>query len=111
MMRVIRFTLLLLLLVTPTVSTTAAPPPKPLGDIRRVLIISIDGLRPDLLLRADTPVIRKLMNDGCYTFWARTTAASMTLPSHTSMLTGVTPEVHGHTWDAGLPLRSAAQRA
>ncbi|HEX8341039.1 MAG TPA: alkaline phosphatase family protein [Tepidisphaeraceae bacterium] len=63
----------------------------------RVLIISIDGGRPDVLLRADMPNLRALMRDGSFTFWALTTPASVTMPSHTSMLTGVTIERHGIT--------------
>jgi predicted AlkP superfamily pyrophosphatase or phosphodiesterase len=36
--------------------------------------------------------------------WAQTTAVSITLPSHVSMLTGVTPRKHGIEWNADLPL-------
>ncbi len=63
----------------------------------RVLIVSIDGLRPDCALRADAPNIRTLMDEGAFSFWATTTPAAITLPSHTSMLTGVTIERHGIT--------------
>lgn len=75
-----------------------APTAKP-----RVLIISIDGLRPDCLLRAEAPNIRKLMNVGSFSLWARTTDVAITLPSHTSMLTGVTPEKHGISFNADPP--------
>jgi predicted AlkP superfamily pyrophosphatase or phosphodiesterase len=34
---------------------------------RRVLIVSIDGLRPDLMLRARTPVLTGLMESGTFT--------------------------------------------
>jgi predicted AlkP superfamily pyrophosphatase or phosphodiesterase len=61
----------------------------------RVLIVSIDGLRPDCLLRAEAPVIRGLMKAGSFTMWATTTEASITLPSHTSMLTGCVIAKHG----------------
>ncbi|MDB5326266.1 MAG: hypothetical protein JWM57_1835, partial [Phycisphaerales bacterium] len=61
----------------------------------RVLLISIDGCRPDILLRADMPTVRDMMARGSFTFWATTTPAAITLPSHTSMLTGVTIERHG----------------
>lgn len=61
----------------------------------RVMIISVDGLRPDCLLRAETPTIRGLMNTGSFTMWATTTEAAITLPSHTSMLTGVVIAKHG----------------
>jgi predicted AlkP superfamily pyrophosphatase or phosphodiesterase len=77
---------------------------RPVPQIKKVVIISIDGLRPDLALRADTPNIHTLMNIGSFTLWARTTAESVTLPSHTSMLTGVTPVKHGIQWNSDLPL-------
>ena len=73
--------------------------PRPLPAVNRVLIISVDGLRPDLALCADTPCLHRLLNQGCFTFWARTTEMSITLPSHTSMLTGVTPQRHRVTWN------------
>jgi predicted AlkP superfamily pyrophosphatase or phosphodiesterase len=66
----------------------------------RVLIISVDGLRPDLALRADAPNIRGLMARGSYSFWASTTDVAITLPSHVSMLTGVTPRRHGIEYNA-----------
>jgi arylsulfatase A-like enzyme len=69
-----------------------------------VLVISVDGLRPDLLLRSDTPNMHRLFEGGCYTFWARTVPQGITLPSHTSMLTGVTPRRHGIEWNRDLPL-------
>ena len=81
-------------------STTAVP------HVSRVLLVSIDGLRPDLLLRAKAPVIRRLMEQGSFTMWARTTPAAVTLPSHASMLTGVSPGKHGIDWNSNLPLSS-----
>lgn len=77
---------------------------RPIPEIRKALIISVDGLRPDLALRADTPNIHELINTGSFSFWARTTAESVTLPSHTSMLTGVTPVKHTIQWNDDLPL-------
>src|SRR5262245_44936146 len=72
---------------------------RPVEAIDRVLIISIDGLRPDLLLRASMPRVRGLCSDGCYTFWAETTPEAYTLPCHVSMLTGAPSEKHGVTWN------------
>src|SRR4051794_18280556 len=74
-------------------------PARPVPEIERALLISIDGCRPDLLLRANTPNVRKLMESGSFTLWARTIPAAITLPAHASMLTGVTPEKHGITWN------------
>ena len=82
----------------------APPATRPVPQIKRVLLISIDGLRPDVLLRADAPRIKGLMDNGAFTLWARSTPASITLPTHVSMLTGVNPEVHAITWNADLPL-------
>jgi predicted AlkP superfamily pyrophosphatase or phosphodiesterase len=79
----------------------AAPNPRP--GVRGVMLISVDGLRPDLVLEADAPNLRKLMARGSYSLWAITTPLAITLPSHTSMLTGVGPDVHGVTWNGDTP--------
>ena len=81
------------------------PPARPLPAVQHVVIISIDGLRPDRLLLADAPVLHRLLQAGTYSMWARTTAAAVTLPSHVSMLTGVTPRKHKIEWNRDLPLK------
>lgn len=68
----------------------------------RALIVSVDGLRPDLIDRAIAPVMRGLMKRGSFTLSALTTERAVTLPSHVSMLTGVPPDVHGVTWNGDL---------
>lgn len=80
-----------------------AKPSRPIPAVEHVVLISVDGLRPDLALRANMPTLRKMLTDGAYTFWAKTTEVSITLPSHTSMVTGVTPNKHGVTWNDDLP--------
>jgi predicted AlkP superfamily pyrophosphatase or phosphodiesterase len=94
--------LIVLSLSRALLAAPATRPTKPVAQIERVLIISIDGLRPDVLLRADAPNIRALMSAGSFTMWARTTAVGTTLPSHTSMLTGVIPTRHGIEWNRDL---------
>ncbi len=99
--------LLFILLTALAVAQTAvpvAPPRPPIPEVKHVLLVSIDGLRPDRALLADAPVLRSLIRRGAYTFWARTTAVSITLPSHTSMVTGVKPDKHGIVWNWDLPL-------
>lgn len=59
--------------------------------LRYVVILSFDGLRPDAL-RAVMPA--SMLDRAAFTWEARTTLPSLTLPSHTSMLTGVPPSVH-----------------
>jgi len=60
--------------LTPTAATplvvparTAARPVRPYPDVDHVVIISIDGLRPDRLLLANTPTLRGLIARGAYT--------------------------------------------
>jgi predicted AlkP superfamily pyrophosphatase or phosphodiesterase len=92
-----RLTLILVLLIGSPVCWAADDKP-PVAS--RVLIVSIDGLRPDVALRANMPHLRSLMARGSFSFWANTTDVAVTLPSHTSMLTGVTPEKHGIHYNA-----------
>src|ERR1043165_7407376 len=73
--------------------------PRPLPAVTRVLIVSVDGLRPDLIARAPAPQLQRMMREGTYTLDARTTDVAITLPSHVSMLTGVAPDKHGITWN------------
>lgn len=82
-----------------------AKPQRPVVAIDHVVIISVDGMRPDLVLLGNAPVMRDMVHRGAYTFWARTTAVSITLPSHVSMLTGVNPRKHKIEWNDDLPLK------
>ena len=74
--------------------------PVPEGRVtRNVVIVSIDGLRPDAIERYGAETLGRLMREGAYTLDARTTLPAKTLPSHTSMLTGVSPALHGVDWN------------
>jgi predicted AlkP superfamily pyrophosphatase or phosphodiesterase len=64
-----------------------------------LVIISVDGLRPDAIGAYDTPNFHRLIREGSYTLEARTILPSKTLPSHTSMLTGEGPDRHGVLWN------------
>jgi len=64
-----------------------------------VLVISIDGLRPDAIQQFNAFTILRLMREGSYALTAQTILPSKTLPSHTSMLTGVDADAHGITWN------------
>lgn len=65
-----------------------------------VVIISLDGLRPDAIQEFGAKTILRLMREGSYTLNAQTILPSKTLPSHTSMLTGVDADQHGITWNS-----------
>jgi arylsulfatase A-like enzyme len=64
-----------------------------------VLVVSVDGLRPDAIAKFKAPTLRRLAAEGSYTLAASTITPSKTLPSHTSMLTGLDPEHHGVLWN------------
>lgn len=64
-----------------------------------VVLVSIDGLRPDAIARFAAAHLQQLMREGSYSLSARTIMPSKTLPSHTSMLTGEPPEAHGVFWN------------
>ena len=57
-------------------------------------------MRPDLLLHGPAPHMQAFMRRGSFTLLARTVEEGYTVPSHVSMLTGVTPTRHGVTWDS-----------
>lgn len=65
-----------------------------------VVIISLDGLRPDAIAKFEATTLQRMMTEGRYSLSAQTIEISKTLPSHTSMLTGVDADVHGITWNS-----------
>ena len=66
---------------------------------QHVILVSIDGLRPDAIRRFGAVNLQRLMGQGSYTLEATTILPSKTLPSHTSMLTGEPPERHQVLWN------------
>ena len=82
----------------------AASPPSaqhllPASVSRHVVVVSIDGLRPDAVETYGAQTLQRLMREGSYTLTGRTIDPSKTLPSHTSMLTGQPPARHGVLWN------------
>lgn len=86
---------------TETLTPTLTPTPAPIA--RRVLILSIDGLRPDAISLAPMPNLLNLMQGSAYTLSAQTIYPSVTLISHASMLTGYCPAVHSVDWNDYIP--------
>jgi predicted AlkP superfamily pyrophosphatase or phosphodiesterase len=67
-----------------------------------VLMISIDGLKPEYITQADAhgmkiPYLRTLLRDGTYAEGVVGIWPTITYPSHTTLLTGVWPDEHGIT--------------
>lgn len=95
--------------IPPTETPTAAPSPTEARPaVRRVLILSLDALRPDAIAATPMPVLTGLMQTGAFTLAAQTTYPAATLPSHASMLTGLCPAAHGVDWNDYLPARGYA---
>jgi hypothetical protein len=69
--------------------------------IEHVVIITIDGLRPDALDLTHTPTLDDLRARGAFNPTAQTISLSETLPSHASMVSGVLAHKHGIQW--GVP--------
>jgi len=92
--------------VTPVVAQepTATPLPRP----ARALILSIDGFRPDAIELTPMRNLGALMDEGAYSLVAQTIFPSSTLPSHSSMLTGLCPDKHGVNWNDYIPNKGYA---
>ncbi len=66
--------------------------------VPRVLVISIDGLMPGRYTAAGPakiPTLRRLMSQGLYADGVIGVMPTLTYPSHTTLITGVPPAVHG----------------
>lgn len=73
---------------------TAAP------GSHRLVVVSVDGLRSDLLRRPDDfklkiPSLRKLITAGASAEAVESVFPSTTYPAHATLVTGVPPRVHG----------------
>ena len=67
---------------------------------RGLLLISIDGMRPDYVTKASEhglkiPHLLELLNEGAHASGVRGVLPTVTYPSHTTILTGVWPARHG----------------
>ena len=65
-----------------------------------LLMISVDGLKPEYVLDADAhrlkiPYLRSLLRQGAYARGVIGVWPTVTYPSHTTLLTGVAPAEHG----------------
>jgi predicted AlkP superfamily pyrophosphatase or phosphodiesterase len=88
--------ILLLMLTAP--AWFAAQTPKPAAV--PVVLISIDGLKPDYVLEADKhglkiPNLRRFVAEGAHASAVAGVLPTVTYPSHTTMVTGVAPAKHG----------------
>jgi predicted AlkP superfamily pyrophosphatase or phosphodiesterase len=78
------------------VAWSAAKPVRPLS----LVVISVDGLRPDYVLEADryglaVPNLRRFVTEGTSASGVAGVAPTITFPSHVTQVTGVSPARHG----------------
>jgi arylsulfatase A-like enzyme len=63
--------------------------------ITRVIVVVLDGLRPDAIHRLALPCLSSLLERSAHTLEGRTVRPSVTAAALASLFTGVTPEHHG----------------
>lgn len=89
-------TLLLAGVATVQLRSQDAPPKQ---RAKHVFIVSFDGGKPSVMQASKMPVTMAMAAEGAVTWQAQTIFPSITLPSHTSMLTGVGPDKHKILWN------------
>lgn len=83
----------LLALAVPTLAQEDLPAPP--DSITHVVVITLDGVRPDALQQAEDGNLVALAESGAVDWAAQTVSPTMTLPAHTSILTGLDVAEHG----------------
>lgn len=61
----------------------------------KLLLVSIDGLRADMLDRGITPNLSRLVDGGVRARWMTPSYPSLTFPNHYTIVTGLRPDHHG----------------
>ncbi len=69
----------------------------------KVILILVDGMRPDGMMQCGHPFPQKLLDVSTYTLNARTVIPSVTLPCHMSLFHSVDPDRHGVTTNTYMP--------
>ena len=71
---------------------------------RKVILVSIDGMRPDGLLQCGNPFVEELMKKSAHTLEGSSMIPSVTLPCHMSIFHSVAPERHGMLTNDYVPM-------
>ena len=82
------------------------------GQQQQVVLISIDGLRPDFYLDESwpAPVLQHMAQHGSHAEAVRGVFPSVTYPSHTTIISGRTPADHGIYYNAPFEPEGATGR-
>ncbi len=77
-----------------------------------VVLVSIDGLRPEFYFDSSwpTPMLRQLLRAGAHAEAVRSVFPSVTYPSHTTMVTGALPDRHGIFYNSPFDPEGATDR-
>ena len=70
----------------------------------KVILICVDGMRPDGFLACKNPYISRLMDMAYYTLDGKTVLPPVTLPCHMSLFHSTTPQRHGITTNTYVPM-------
>lgn len=101
----IRFVLALAVAALSTACSTA-PAPAAAVSPPTLVLVSIDGLRADMLDRGATPNLQQLAREGVHAEGMRPSYPSLTFPNHYTIVTGLRPDrhgiVHNSMWEDGL---------
>lgn len=87
---IVRNFLNLVVLVSVWLSSVSAE-----SEFPKILIVSMDGFKPDYIDDCLTPTMFKLRSSGVYAPYLRPVFPTRTFTNHHSVATGVFPEVHG----------------
>ncbi len=71
---------------------------QPIADgLTHVIVISLDGARPDAMQQANMPIVQSLARGGAVAWDAQTVYPPATVPAHASLFTGLDVDEHGVT--------------
>ena len=99
-MKINSFLLILLFILMSSVTSSSQAKEK----AKHVIFIGLDGWGAYSVPKADMPVVKQMMADGCYTLKKRTALPSSSAINWASMFMGAGPELHGYTqWGSRTP--------
>jgi predicted AlkP superfamily pyrophosphatase or phosphodiesterase len=67
------------------------------AEVKHVVVIGVDGMSPNGVLKAEAPNMKHLREQGAWTFHARGVMPTSSSPNWASMIMGAGPEQHGVT--------------
>lgn len=87
---------------TATAQTAVAQTAAAVAPVSHVILITIDGMRPEMITDAAMPTanLQQMRQNGLYVDHIHGVAPAATYPSHTTIVTGVRPDRHGIYYNA-----------